>query len=39
MDTDNFIMHVKTEDFYKIMLKMLKKIMIRQIILLKDHYQ
>ena len=39
MDTDSFIMHVKTEDFLKTLLMMLKKIMIHQIILVKDHYQ
>ena len=39
MDMDSFIMHIKTEDYTKILLKMLKKSMIHQIILLKDHYQ
>ena len=31
MDTDNFIMNIKTEDFYKDMLMMLKKGLILQI--------
>ena len=39
METDSFIMHVKTEDFYDDIAKMLKKIMIHQTILLRDHYQ
>ena len=39
MDTNSFIMHIKTEDFVKILLMMLKKSMIHQIILSKDHYQ
>ena len=39
MDTDSFIMHIKTRFFIKILLVMLKKCMIHQIILLKDHYQ
>ena len=40
MDTDSFIMHIKTEDFYKdIADDVEKKSMIHQIILLKGHYQ
>ena len=39
IDTDSFIMHIKTKDFYEDIAKMLKKSMIHQIILLKDHYQ
>ena len=39
MDTDRFIMHIKTEDFYKDIAKDVEKNMINQIILLKDHYQ
>ena len=38
MDTDSFIMEIETEDFYKD-ITMLKKIMIHQITLVKDHYQ
>ena len=33
MDTDSFIMNIKTEDFYKMLLMMLKKDLILQIIL------
>ena len=42
MDTDSFIMHINYDNiliFIKILLMMLKKSMIHQIILLKDHYQ
>ena len=39
MDTNSFIMHIKTEDFYKDIADDVEKIMIHQIILLKDHYQ
>ena len=42
MDTDSFIMHINYDIiliFIKILLMMLKKSMIHQIILLKDHYQ
>ena len=39
MDTDGFIVNVKTEDFYRDIANMLKKSMIRQIICVKDHYQ
>ena len=39
MDTDSFIMHVKTEDFYKAIANDVEKSMIHQIIMLKDHYQ
>ena len=39
IDTDSFIMHVKIEDFYKDIANDVEKIMIHQIILLKDHYQ
>ena len=39
MDTDSFIMHIKTEDFYKDIADDVEKSMIHQIILLKDHYQ
>ena len=39
MDTDSFIMHIKTEDFYKDIADNVEKSMIHQIILLKDHYQ
>ena len=38
MDTDSFIMNIKTEDFYKISLTMLKKDLIHQIMKLIDHY-
>ena len=38
MDTDSFIMHIKTDVFIKILLKMLKKSMIHQIIPLKDQW-
>ena len=38
MDTDSFIMHIKTEDFMKILLMMLKKDLIHQIIKSIDHY-
>ena len=37
MDTDSFIMNIKTEDFYKISLTMLKKDLIHQIMKLIDH--
>ena len=39
MDTDSFIMNIKTEDFYKDIIMMLKKIMILQTTCMKDHYQ
>ena len=39
MDTDSFIMHVRTEDFYKGSSNDVENIMIHQIILVKDHYQ
>ena len=39
MDTDSFMMHIKTEDFYKDIADDVNKSMIHQIILLKDHYQ
>ena len=39
MDTDSFIMHIETEDFYKDIADYVEKSMIHQIILLKDHYQ
>ena len=38
MDTDSFILNVKTEDSMKILLMMPKKDLIRQIIKLIDHY-
>ena len=38
MDTDSFIMHIKTEDFYKDIANMLKKDLIRQIMKSMDHY-
>ena len=38
MDTDSFIMHIKTEDFYKILLIILKKDLIHQIMKSIDHY-
>ena len=38
MDTDSFIMHIKTKDFFKILLMMLKKDLIHQIIKSIDHY-
>ena len=41
MDTDSFIMHIKTEDFFKILLMMLKNGLTNQIMILVliDHYQ
>ena len=39
MDTDSFIIHIKTDDFYKDIADDVEKSMIHQIILLKDHYQ
>ena len=39
MYTDSFIMENKTEDFYKDIANDVKKIMIHQIIHVKDHYQ
>ena len=39
MDTDNFIIHTKTEDFYVDIADDVKKDMIHQIIKLIDHYQ
>ena len=38
MNTDSFIMHIKTEDFIKIFLMMLKKDLIHQIMNSIDHY-
>ena len=38
VDTDSFIMHIKTEISMKILLMMLKKDLIRQIIKLIDYY-
>ena len=38
MDTDSFIMNIKTEDFTKILLMMLKKDLIHQITKLIGHY-
>ena len=38
MDTDSFIMHIKTKIFTKILLMMLKKDSIHQIMKLIDHY-
>ena len=38
MDTDSFIINLKTEDFTKILLMMLKKDLIHQIMKLIDHY-
>ena len=39
MDTDSFMMHIKTEDFYKILQMMLKKDLIPQIMMMNviDH--
>ena len=39
MDTHNFIMHIKIEDFYKDIANDVEKIMIHQIIHVEDHYQ
>ena len=39
MDTNSFIMNIKTEDFYKDIANDVEKSMIHQIILAKDHYQ
>ena len=41
MDTDSFIMHIKTEDFLKILLMMLKNGLTHQFMMLVliDHYQ
>ena len=39
MDTDGFIIHIKTEDFYKDIADDVKKEMIHQIMKLRDHYQ
>ena len=40
MDTDSFITHIKTEDFYKILLMMLKNGLLQVIMIkmIKDHY-
>ena len=38
IDTDSFIMHIKTEDFLKILLMTLKKDLIHQIMKSIDHY-
>ena len=38
MDTDSFIMHIKTEDFIKILQMMLKKDLIHQSMKSIDHY-
>ena len=38
MDTDSFIMHIKTEDFKMILLMMLKKDLIHQIMKSTDRY-
>ena len=38
MDTDSFIMHIKTEDFYKVLQMMLKKDLMHQIMKLIYHY-
>ena len=38
-DTDSFIIHIKTEEFYKILQMILKKDMIHEIMQLIDHYQ
>ena len=39
MDTDNFIMNIKTEDFYKDIAKDVEKGLILQITSVIDHYQ
>ena len=39
LDTDSFIIHIKTEDFYKDIADDVKKDMIHQIMKLIDHYQ
>ena len=39
MDTDSFVMHIKTKDCYEDIVDDVEKSMIHQIILLKDHYQ
>ena len=38
MDTDSFIMYIKTEDFYKDIAEMLKKDLIHQIMKSIGHY-
>ena len=38
MDTDGFIMHIKTKDFYKILQMMWKKDLIHEIMTSLDHY-
>ena len=38
MDTDSFIMHIKTEDFYKYIANYVKKKSIHQILKSIDHY-
>ena len=39
MDTDNFIINIKSEDFYKDIADDAKKDLIHQIMKLIDHYQ
>ena len=39
MDTDSFIIHIKTEDVYKDIANDVKKDLIHQIMKLIDHYQ
>ena len=39
MDTDSFVMHIKTKDCYEDIADDVEKSMIHQIILLEDHYQ
>ena len=38
MDTDSFIMHIKTEDFYKDIANDVEKNLIHQIMKVIDHY-
>ena len=38
MDTDSFIMHIKTEDFYKVIADYVEKDLIHQIMKSIDHY-
>ena len=38
MDTDSFIIYIKTEDFYKDLKMMLRKDLMHQIMMSVDHY-
>ena len=41
MDTDSFIIHIKTEDFYEALLMMLKNVLTYQTTMrkIKEHFQ